>query len=197
MYKSLTQKKTPNAYEWTRTLFIKNRINMNTAKRLIFDLTFTHKNSNKYKNTLIELNQLIKEYEDRYETKQDEHIINIDRSNYQIDSPIGYIDRYGYWLHKDEVRKMMKKNPNTIIIHKAEFYIDGIKQEDKIKLRYYESFEGEVTGSRNLKERPIKFDFIDTSLTREQLGAKIDWYVTIGGSGGSWVIEAFYKYCEK
>jgi aromatic ring hydroxylase len=26
---------------------------------------------------------------------------------------------------------MMKKNPNTIIIHKVEFYIDGIKQ-DKI-----------------------------------------------------------------
>lgn len=200
MYKSITQKKTPNAYESVRILFIKNRININTAKRLIFDITFERKNSNKYKNALKELNQLIKEYKDYknkllYEIKQDENIIDINESNYQIDTPIGLDDKYGYWLHKDEVRKMMKKNPDTIIVHKVEFYIDGIKQEDKIKLRYYESFEGEVTGSRNLKERPIKFTFTDTSLSREKLGNKIDWYITIGGSGGDWVIRAFYKYC--
>jgi hypothetical protein len=198
MYKSITQKKTPNAYEQTRILFIKNRININTAKRLIFDLTFTHKNSNKYKNTLIELNKLIKEYRDSLvNNTQDEHIIEINRSNYQVDSAIGTVDKYGYWIHKEEVHDMMKKNPNTIIIHKVEFYIDGIKQDKKIKLRYFDPFEGEVTYIRNLKEKPIKFDFIDTSLTIVELSNKIDWYVTIGGSGGTWVIEAFYKYCNQ
>ena len=202
MYKTLTQKKTPNAYDSIRILFIKKRININTAKRLIFDLTFSHKNSNKYKNALIELNQLIKEYQDEkdkllYEIKQDENIIDINKSNYQIDSPAGRVDKYGYWIHKEEVRKMMKKNPNTIIIHKVEFYIDGIKQDKKIKLRYIEPFEGDVIGSRNLKERPIKFTFIDTSLTREQLGDKIDWYITINGSDATWVIEAFYAYCNE
>ena len=197
MYKTQTQKKTPNAYESIRILFIKKRINMKTATRLIFDLTYTHKNSNKYKNTLIELNQLIKEYKDDKlnANKQDEHIIDINESNRQITTPQGVVDRYGYWLHKEEIYDMMKKNPNTIIIHKAEFYINGIKQ-DKITL-IWDDETGENKKIRDLKEEEIKFDFIDTSLSREEIGNKVNWYITIGGSGGIWVINAFIRYCNE
>ena len=201
MYKSLTQKKTPNAYESVRIIFIKKRININTAKRLIFDLTFERKNSNKYKNALNELNQLIKEYKDNknkllYEIKQDENIIDINESTRYNNTVLGQENRYGYWLHKEEVRKMMKKNPDTIIIHKAEFYIDGIKQ-DRINITYMDITGEDITEEKNLINEPIKFNFIDTSLTREQLGNKIDWYITIGGSGGFWLINAFIKYCNE
>ena len=201
MYKSLTQKKTPNAYESVRILFIKNRINMNTAKRLIFDITFERKNSNKYKNALKELNQLIKEYKDDkdkllYEIKQDENIIDINESTRYINTALGPENRYGFWIHKNEVHDMMKKNPDTIIIHKADFYIDGIKQ-DRINITYMDITGEDITEERNLINEPIKFDFIDTSLTYSELGHKIDWYVTIGGSGGFWIINAFIKYCNE
>ena len=201
MYKSLTQKKTPNAYESVRILFIKKRININTAKRLIFDITFERKNSNKYKNALNELNQLIKEYKDEkdkllYEIKQDENIIDINeltRYNYTV---LGPQDTYGFWIHKNEVHDMMKKNPDTIIIHKVDFYINGIKQ-DLINITYMDITGEDITVERNLIDEPIKFDFIDTSLNISELGNKIDWYVTIGGSGGFWIVNSFIKYCNE
>lgn len=201
MYKSLTQKKTPNAYESVRILFIKNRININTAKRLIFNITFERKNSNKYKNALKELNQLIKEYKDYknkllYEIKQDENIIDINESTRYINTVSGPEERFGFWIHKNEVHDMMKKNPDTIIIHKVEFYIDGIKQ-DLINITYMDITGEDITVERNLIDEPIKFDFIDTSLTYSELGHKIDWYVTIGGSGGFWIVNAFIKYCNE
>lgn len=196
-YKSQTQKKTPSAYEWIRILFIKNRINIKTATRLIFDLTYTHKNSNKYKNTFNELLQLIKQYEDDKlnANKQDEHIIDINESNRQIATSQGVVDKYGYWIHKEEIHDMMKKNPNTIIIHKVEFFINGIKQ-DKITL-IWDDETGENKKERNLKEEEIKFDFIDTSLSKEDISNKVDWYITIGGSKGIWVINAFINYCNE
>ena len=134
-YKTQIEKKTPSAYQWIRILFIKKRINIKTATRLMFNLTYTHKNSKLYKNTLIELNQLIEEYEqDKLnKNKENEHVININESNRQIYTSQGAVDRYGYWIHKNEVHDMMKSNPNTIIIHKVEFYIYDIKQ-DKITL---------------------------------------------------------------
>jgi len=200
MYKIEAQKRNPNAYESVRTLFIKNRINIKTSARLIFDLTYTHKNSNKYKKTVIELNQLIKEYKDYINSLvnniQDEHIIDININNYQVDSAIGPVNKYGYWIQKKEVHDMMKKNPNTIIIHKVEFFINGIKQ-DKIKLTYNDPDEGEITIKRDLKKNEIKFNFIDTSLDIVALGNKMDWYITIGGSGGTWVINAFIEYCNQ
>ena len=194
MYKSLTQKKTPNAYESVRILFIKKRININTAKRLIFDLTFERKNSNKYKNALNELNQLIKEYkDDKLNTnKQDEHIIDINESNRQIFTPQGITNKFGFWIHTNEIYDMMKKNPDTIIIHKVEFFIDGIKQ-DKITL--IDNQDDIIV--RDLKDDEIKFDFIDTSLNKNEISNKIDWYVTIGGSAGDWIINAFIKYCNQ
>ena len=198
MYKTQTQKKTPNAYESIRILFIKKRINLKTASRLIFDLTYTHKNSKKYKNTLIELNKLIKEYKDDKlnANKQDENIIDINRSNYQIDTALGTVDKYAFWIHKNEIHDMMKKNPNTIIIHKADFYIDGIKQ-DKFKYTYYDDLGEEIEAEINLKDRPIKFDFIDTSLNKTEIGNKVDWYVTFNGSNTDWLVRTFYNYCNQ
>lgn len=187
-YKRDAEKRNPNAYSSIRTLYIKRYINKSTAYRLIFDLTYTHKNSKKYKNTLNELIKLIQQYKDDKlnENKQDENIIDINDSNYQIYTTQGPKDKFGFWIHKKEVHDMMDKNPNTIIIHKVEFYIDGIKQ-DIINLITNENEEI----VRNLKEEEIKFDFIDTTLTLGDLGNKMDWYVTIGGSGGKWIIDAF------
>ena len=196
-YKTQIEKKTPSAYQWIRILFIKKRINIKTATRLMFNLTYTHKNSKLYKNTLIELNQLIEEYEqDKLnKNKENEHVININESNRQIYTSQGAVDRYGYWIHKNEVHDMMKSNPNTIIIHKVEFYIYDIKQ-DKITLIWNDE-TGENKKKRNLIDEEIKLTFIDTSLDLEALGNKIDWYVTIGGSSGVWVINAFIEYCNQ
>jgi hypothetical protein len=190
------EKRNPNVYKSVRILFLKNRINKKTLKRLIKDLTYTHKNSKLYKNTVIELNTLIKQYHDYINSlvanTQDENIIEINDSNYQMLTTQGPQDKYGFWIHKKEVHDMMIKNQDTIIIHKVEFFIDNIKQ-DKIDL--IDNNNEEIT--RNLKEEEIKFDFIDTTLTLKELGDKIDWYVTISGSGGIWVINAFRKYCDE
>jgi hypothetical protein len=194
--KTQIEKRNPDVYKSVRILFLKNRINKKTVKRLINDLTYTHKNSKLYKNTVIELNTLIKQYQDYINSlvanTQDENIIDLNESNYEIFTTQGPKDRYNFWIHKKEVRDMMDKNPNTIIIHKVEFFIDGIKQ-DKIDLIDNDNID--IT--RNLKEEEIKFDFIDTTLTLAELGNKIDWYVTINGSSGIWIINAFRNYCNE
>ena len=191
-YKTQTEKRTPGAFASIRILFIKKRINIKIAYRLIFDLTYTHKNSKKYKNTLIELNQLIKQYQDDKLKPKTEHTIEITKTNRKIATIQGYVNKYGFWIHKKEIHDMMKTQPNTIIIHKVEFYIDGIKQTE-IDINNY---AGDVV-YRNLIENEVKFNFIDTSLNLDQIGDKVDWYVTIGGSGGVWIVDGFMNYCEE
>ena len=138
------------------------------------------------------INKQYKQYkEDKKKNKlnkyiQDEHIININEETYYNEFGV---PKFGSWIHENEIRKMMKNNPDTIIIHKLEFFVNDKKRTKYITVKVF----GEIF-EYDLIKYPKKFTFTNTNLKKKQINEKIIYDLTFGGSGFAWIVDAFIDY---
>jgi hypothetical protein len=183
-------------------MFDKNFIKRNAVQRILYNITNYRSNSKKYKSGFDELNEYIKRYNDeklkkkikKYitDTEQDKKEIIIKIENIK-DNGIFFTDdnvyQYGQWIHKNEIFDMMQSNPETIVVHKVEFY------ENNKQVNEYETID-EDDNTELIKDLPLKFEFT-SELDKNEINDKIVWKVNINGSSGIWKVQDFIQYSNK
>jgi len=117
---------------------------------------------------------------------QSEYIVDINEDNFTND--FGK-DNFGFWTHTNNILNAMKNNPDTIIIHKLEFYINNKKQTKYINVKAF----GNIINI-DLINDPKKFTFTNTNLTKKQIEEQIIYNLTFGGSGFTWIVDGFRDY---
>ena len=179
-YKTKADKRDPNVYIALNKMFDKNFIKRNAVQRILYNITNYRSNSKKYKSGFDELNEYIKRYNDeklkkkikKYitDTEQDKKEIIIDNYN---------IFTFGQWIHKVEIFNMMQSNPETIVVHKVQFY-----EPNGDEVNEYLSQDNIIDGL------PLKFEFTEQK-TKEQIDNVTQWKVNIDGSKGIWLVSDF------
>lgn len=200
-YKTKADKRDPNVYIALNKMFDKNFIKRNAVQRILYNITNYRSNSKKYKSGFDELNDYIRRYNEekknkkikKYitDTEQDKKEIIIKIENIK-DNGITFVDdnvyQYGQWIHKNEIFDMMKSNPDTIVVHKVEFY-----ENNKQVNEYVREINKEDGDTELIKDLPLKFEFT-REINKKEINDRIEWKVNINGSSGVWIVQDFIQY---
>jgi hypothetical protein len=193
-------------YKLLKKLYNQNYLKKTDIKRILKNITLYKKNNTptiKHVRALEEFGTFITNYDNmtkertkqikrnkkeenkkKYisDTIQDSNEIIIKPENVNGDI---FSYQYGQWIHKNEIYNMMKSNPNTIIVHKVEFY------QDEEQIYEYDFGKSDDTDDL-LIDLPLKFDFTE-NLDKKKIDDMIQWKINIGGSSGIWIVKEFLK----